>query len=91
MYKRNMLFSFKDNIAAITDTGTIFKYGEILDFSDLIFNKIGHRCLIFALCQNNPDSLCGYVSFILNRVVPLLLDASLDKEMLDNLISHLQT
>jgi long-chain acyl-CoA synthetase len=86
MYDHNRLLSFKDNTAAITDEGTSIKYGEILDFSDLIFSHIGHRCLIFALCQNRLDSLCGYVSFILNKVVPLLLDASLDKEMLDNLI-----
>jgi len=86
MYNRKMLLSFKDNTAVITDEGTSIKYGEILNLSDLIFSNIGHRCLIFSLCQNRLDSLYGYISFISNKIVPLLLDASLDKEMLYNLI-----
>lgn len=86
MYNRSLLLTHRDNIAAITDDGITVKYGDILDFSDLLYSKIGHRCLIFALCQNRPDSLCAYISFISNRVVPLLLDDSLDKELLFNLI-----
>ena len=86
MYNRSLLSTYKDNIAAITDDGISVKYGDILNFSDLLYSKIGHRCLIFALCQNRPDSLQGYISFISNRVVPLLLDSSLDGELLLNLI-----
>ncbi len=86
MFEQNLLLSFKDNIAAITDKGSIIKYGDIYDFSKLIYDKIGHRCLIFSLCQNHLESLCGYISFVSNKVVPLLLDASLDKELLDDLI-----
>ncbi len=86
MYNSNLLLTYKDNTAVITDDGIAVKYGDILDFSDLLYSKIGHRCLIFSLCRNRPDSLCGYISFISNRVVPLLLDDSLDKELLDNLI-----
>ncbi|MEI6049956.1 MAG: AMP-binding protein [Bacteroidota bacterium] len=86
MYTHNLLLSFKENTAVITDEGKSIKYGDINDFSRLIFSKIGHRCLIFCLCQNHLESLCGYVSFISNRVVPLMLDATLDKELLDDLI-----
>jgi long-chain acyl-CoA synthetase len=86
MYTDDLLLSHRDNIAAITDNGTSIKYGDIHDFSKLLYKKINHRCLIFALCQNHLESLCGYISFISNRVVPLLLDSSLDKELLDDLI-----
>lgn len=86
MINHNLLLSFKENLAAITDEGKSMKYGDIYDFSRFIYSKIGHRCLVFCLCQNHLESLCGYISFISNRVVPLLLDSTLDKELLDDLI-----
>jgi len=86
MYTRDLLLSFKNDMAAITSEGKNMKYGDIYDFSKLIYSKISHRCLIFSLCQNRPGSLCGYISFILNKVVPLMLDASIDNELLNNLI-----
>lgn len=86
MYSRKLLLTFKDNLAAITDDGIAVKYGDLVDFSDLLYSKIGHRCLVFVLCQNRPDSLYGYISFISNRVVPLMLDSSLDRELLADLI-----
>ncbi|MGA2405360.1 MAG: AMP-binding protein [Bacteroidales bacterium] len=86
MLFNNLLDTYKGNTAVITDKGKSIKYGDIHNFSNLLYNKIGHRCLIFSLCQNQLESLCGYISFISNKVVPLLLDASLDKELLDDLI-----
>jgi long-chain acyl-CoA synthetase len=86
MYTHKLLLSFKNNTAVITPEGKRIKYGDIHDFSRIIYNKIGHRCLIFCLCQNHIESLCGYISFVTNKVVPLMLDASLDKELFDNLL-----
>lgn len=86
MFSHNHFNSFKDNVAALTDEGKSISYGEIISSTDLIYKQIRHRCLVFSLCQNHIESLCGYLSFISNKVVPLMLDASLDKELLDNLI-----
>lgn len=76
----------ENKIAVITDTGRNFSYKEINDFSDSVYNAIQHRCLVFCLCENTLGSLCGYFSFIANKVVPLMLDASINVEMLAELI-----
>jgi long-chain acyl-CoA synthetase len=41
---------------------------------------------VFALCKNDLGSFCGYISFICKKVVPLLLDASLKKDLLQQLL-----
>jgi acyl-coenzyme A synthetase/AMP-(fatty) acid ligase len=44
------------------------------------------RSLVFCLCRNTAGSLLGYVSFINNKQVPLLLNASMDAEFVKNLL-----
>jgi len=76
-----------NSIAVITDAGEKLSYSQMYSLSRNLFDKINHRCLVFCLCKNTIGSLIGYVSFLRNKIVPLLLDASIDISLLDNLIS----
>lgn len=84
------LLIYKDNIAATTDTDESISYGDISSFADEIYSYIDHRCLIFCLCENSIGSLCGYVSFLKNRVVPFLVDKDLDEQLFLLLINTYQ-
>ncbi|HQN15276.1 MAG TPA: AMP-binding protein [Bacteroidales bacterium] len=77
---------FGNKTSVITDGGKEFSYKEIDNLSNSIFNTIQNRCLVFCLCENTIGSLCGYLSFIANKVVPLMLDATINREMLMELI-----
>lgn len=44
------------------------------------------RCLVFSFCTNSVGSVLGYVAFINHRIVPLLLESNLNKELIDALI-----
>lgn len=77
---------FSQNQALISDSGEILSYADIHMFSDRLKKNIKERSLVFCLCENTVGSLCGYYSFIYNGIVPLMLDASIDKELLSNLI-----
>jgi long-chain acyl-CoA synthetase len=77
----------KNNIVAITDNATQMSYSELSDLSSKLNNKIKERCLVFCLAQNSIGSFVGYVSFISNKIVPVMLEASLDITLLDDLIS----
>jgi long-chain acyl-CoA synthetase len=79
-----------NNIAVVTDKGDELRYSELVNISNIIFNKIAHRSLVFCLCSNSLGSLFGYLAFISNRIVPLLLDSSINKEILDELINIYQ-
>lgn len=72
--------------AIITENGTIITYNDIDTFSESIKKVIQHRCLVFCLCSNTLGSLCGYLSLIANKVVPVLLDSKINSGFLESLI-----
>ena len=84
MWKLN---NFKDNIAIITETGKKVTYGEMYTLSEKLRGYLPKRCLTFILCSNEFGSMLGYVTFLNNKIVPLMIDANLEKELLNKLIS----
>ena len=72
--------------AAISDTGDILSYGQLMAFTEEFCGHIAHRTLLFILCRNCMGALKGYVSCLSGHIVPLLLDAGLDGELLEGLI-----
>jgi len=75
-----------NNIAVITEK-EMLTYEDLFQFSERIKNYVVGKPLIFALCENMPGSLLGYTAFILNGAVPLMLDANIDSELLNNLLN----
>jgi long-chain acyl-CoA synthetase len=86
MIKYDLLETFGGNTAVVTFDGNQYKYKELLEYTQLINKQLEPRSLVFCLAKNSIGSLAGYLSFIINKVVPVMLDSNLDKELLDNLI-----
>lgn len=61
-------------------------YGEIVHFANLFWDKIGERSLLFVLNRNTVGAAAGYLGAMINRIVPLILGASMDRELLEELI-----
>jgi acyl-coenzyme A synthetase/AMP-(fatty) acid ligase len=76
-----------NSTAIITDGGTCLTYGDISNFSGKIHELIPRRCLLFSLCKNTAGSLLGYVSFLSNSIVPVMLDSNIDAVFLETLIN----
>ena len=75
----------QNKIAIKDDSGYSLTYADICRTINE-FNALSlPRCLIFCLCENCAGSLIGYMAFESNKQIPLLLSASLDKELRDNL------
>ena len=87
MITRKKYMLFRDNTAVITKDGSNYSYKEILSTIDEIFTNIESRSLVFCLTQNTLGSLVGYLAFVQNKIVPLMLNSDLNYEMLENLIS----
>lgn len=81
------LEKFKDNTAVIKEDGQKVSYGTFAGYCDELVKNIPHRCLVFNLCTNTIGSLIGYVGFLNSKIVPLMLDAHLDKDLLDNFLT----
>ena len=72
--------------AIVTEKGETLTYGQLTEFSSKFYEQTGHRTLLFLLCRNSFGALKGYVSCLSCGIVPLLLDAGMDQELLQNLI-----
>lgn len=77
---------YGESAALISEDGTKTSYRELQDLGEQLACSIGGRCLVFVLCRNTVGSIVGYTSCINHDVVPLLLDAGMDNELLCGLI-----
>lgn len=76
----------KNWMAIIDSHGVEMTYGQLIEFVDKLYSKIAKRTLIFILCENSAGPLAAYVSCLNNRVVPLMVSANMDKDMIRHLI-----
>lgn len=90
MFSKNTFSIHEEKVAVITANNDVYTYQNLIEISDEIYGYINHKTLVFCLCKNQIGSLCGYISFISNKVVPLMLDASLNRELLRSLINTYQ-
>ena len=81
------LKKFGENDALIDDEGNRLTYQELDDEGGRIADTVGKRCLVFSLCENSIGSAVGYISFLNNRIVPVMLNANLESELLEKLLS----
>ncbi|SFJ05940.1 Acyl-CoA synthetase (AMP-forming)/AMP-acid ligase II [Treponema bryantii] len=80
------LEQYKDKIAIKDEFGKTITYNE-LDFqSKKLAENVSSRCLVFSLCRNEIGSILGYVSFIQNGIVPILLNSHLEEGLLNSLL-----
>ena len=77
---------FKNNVAIIDEYGTDVSYEELIEFGDKVASVISERSLVFVMCTNSIGSVAGYASFVNKGMVSVLLNAHLEKELLDNLV-----
>lgn len=77
---------FENRIALQDDAGQMLTYSELQKENEKLADKVGKRCLVFSLCSNSIGSVIGYTAFMKNRIVPALLNAHLERELLDSLI-----
>ena len=79
---------FEKSVSLIDDFGNTISYKELDDYANKIADTIGHRCLVFSLCRNEIGSIVGYVGFVNNGIVPVLLNSHLDEELLSGLLNN---
>lgn len=80
------LEQYGERTAFLQDDGKKITYGEIARFADEVKPYMVPRAVAFILCRNTIGAMIAYLSLLRNRVVPILLDAEIDRDFLDNLL-----
>lgn len=86
----NELEKWKTNQAFIDSAGNSITYQELEIYTSELKTVIGNRTLVFSFSNNTIGSVTGYISFLKNKIVPLLLKADIEKELRNNLIEIYQ-
>ena len=73
-------------IAAVDSNGAEISYHELCSFIVEMKEHAQTGAVVFCLCENDIGALAGYLAFMDNRTVPLLLNARLDRSQLSNLL-----
>lgn len=81
------LQQYDEHVAMIDDKGQQVTYHELAEVQQRITKKIGRRTLVVALCKNSIGSVAGYAAFINMHIVPILLNAQMEKELMANILS----
>lgn len=77
---------YGDEVALISDNGIEVSYSSITQYSQELSAFLKPRSLLFCLCNNEVGSMLGYLSFLEQGVVPVMLDASKDLDLLNKLL-----
>ena len=72
------LEAFAGNTALVDESGMKATYSELNAEANRLAEKIGHRCLVFALCRNTAGSVLGYTAFLNSGIVPVMVNSHLD-------------
>ncbi len=81
------LTEFKNKIAIADEYGTNLTYESLNGLTNTLAEAIGQRCLVFCLCRNVIGSAIGYISFLNNGIVPIMISANIDRALFDNLLT----
>lgn len=74
----------KDNCALITEDKNI-SYLQLDMLADKITELLKPRDFVFLVCKNAVASVAGYAGFLKKKIVPVLLNSSIDKELFHSL------
>lgn len=77
---------YGSSLAIITETDEHINYDALINAADALKNNFKNRCLVFSICENNLESIVGYVGFLRAKVVPALVSDGISEELFERLL-----
>lgn len=76
----------RSSVALKDNEGNVLNYGELCDAVNDMKERIPARAIVFCLCKNTAGSVAGYLGFVENTSVPLMLSSKIDTELFKGLL-----
>lgn len=77
---------FGDKTAFLQEDGETLSYAQLEAFAKELGEEVPERCLVFSFCKNAIGSAAGYLSFLYNKIVPLMVDAKINDVLAQHLL-----
>ena len=82
----NDISIYGSSTAIISESFEHFSYDELLKAANALNSHIKKRCLVFSMCENSLESIVGYIGFLRGRIVPVLINNGINRDLFDNLL-----
>ena len=82
---------YSERSAAINEAGDTLTYQDLGELSDRISGLVEKRTVVCCLCENTIASMSGYVAFVANKIVTIMVDGLIDKELLRKILYYLRS
>lgn len=79
------LEQYASRTAVITETGEKITYEQFLKDADAVTVNLEPRKVVFLIGSNTLEAMEGYIGFLRKRIVPVLINEAISKELLENL------
>ena len=73
------------NSVALQSVDETVTYSNMVREADKIASYLPSRSLVMVLCRNDVTAIFGYVGFLRNGIVPIMVNHGVDSELLQNL------
>ncbi len=77
---------YGDETAIITENSQHVSYKQLVNTADSLRAALTERCLVFCFCENDLESVTGYIGFLRSKIVPLLLSPRLHLQFVNHLL-----
>tara|TARA_B100000886_G_scaffold93274_1_gene61659 strand:+ start:14476 stop:15963 length:1488 start_codon:yes stop_codon:yes gene_type:complete len=85
-YLKSVLNKFSSSILFCDDEGNYFYYGDIKNIFSTKTKSLIKRRLIFCFCDNEISSLAGYLYFLSEEAIPMMIKLDTSKDQVSNLL-----
>ena len=76
----------RDALALVDNEENRITYGKLTELVNTVGTQVESRFLAFNLCKNTVGSMIGYLGFIENGAVPVMLSNKIDDKLLSTLL-----
>ena len=77
---------YKEKIALVDNSEKSYSYNEVVDHVKEISKNVKKKTLILFVSSNTLESIVGYISFVRNDNLIILLDKSVNKKFVNDII-----
>ncbi|MDR1885246.1 MAG: AMP-binding protein [Synergistaceae bacterium] len=82
----NSIERFGGRVALIAESGEEVSYAEMIDKADRIASAAEPGSVVLQACRNDTESITAYVGFLRRGVVPILINDSMNKNLIASLV-----
>lgn len=84
------LEKYSERIAIIEKNGVVTSYEDLIEAGTLLTNGLTSRRVVFLICRNCMEAICGYIAFLRKKLVPVLVNDGIGEGLYRNLYKAYQ-